>query len=75
MSSSHNTSAFPCPIAVGPAGDIYQPDQEQMGMTLRDYFAAFALQAIIHLTASQGEEGIAKRAYSMADVMLKVRQT
>ena len=42
-----------------------------MGMTLRDYFAAKAMQALmngnyLHLTA--------KQAYEMADAMLKARE-
>ncbi|PCI04593.1 MAG: hypothetical protein COB78_09890 [Hyphomicrobiales bacterium] len=34
-------SAFPEPIAIGPAGDVYY--SEHHGMTLRDYFAGQAL--------------------------------
>jgi hypothetical protein len=43
------------------------------GMTLRDYFAAAALQGnLIEPTASNDE--IAKYAYSLADAMLKAKE-
>ena len=43
------------------------------GMTLRDYFAAAALQGnLIEPTASN--EDVAKYAYSLADAMLKARE-
>ena len=45
----------------------------QGGMTLRDYFAAKAMQTIAanpHWT----EEGIAEAAYKQADAMLKARE-
>lgn len=46
----------------------------QSGMTLRDYFAAKAMQsACVVLPDSVSEQVIAKRAYSMADAMLKAR--
>jgi hypothetical protein len=45
------------------------------GMTLRDYFAAKAMQAElqdgVHIDAMPT---VAKRAYKMADVMLKARE-
>lgn len=45
------------------------------GMTLRDYFAAKALQAHLTHDGSDGanELGVAKWAYEMADAMLKAR--
>ena len=43
------------------------------GMTLRDYFAAKAMQAWISRGDDSGENGIAKWAYEMADAMLKAR--
>ena len=43
------------------------------GMTLRDYFAAAALQGnLIEPTANNDE--VAKWAYSLADAMLKARK-
>ena len=52
--------------------------QDHRGMTLRDYFAAKAMQsyitgAIIN-KVSIGDEDIAKDAYKMAEVMLTERE-
>jgi hypothetical protein len=56
------------------------------GMTLRDYFAAKAMQGIYacpdHVTEPDGSDGpdpltdidIARLAYAMADAMLKARE-
>ena len=53
------------------------------GMTLRDYFAAKAMQAVLTspiLMAAVGSKGgsakqhIAKQSYEMADAMLKARE-
>lgn len=41
------------------------------GMTLRDYFAAKAMQALIHKNYF---DVAAKEAYQMADAMLKARE-
>ena len=60
----NNQPAFPAP-----AGVAHITDQ---GMTLRDYFAAKAMQTMLHGTTSR--ENIAKYAYSMADAMLKARE-
>lgn len=59
-------------------------DCTQSGMTLRDYFAAKAMQAVLLkwppvLTEDQDAirrdtEEIARGAYAMADAMLKERQ-
>jgi hypothetical protein len=52
--------------------------REQSGMTLRDYFAAKAMQGL--LAQSQGTalgsavEAAADYAYAMADAMLKARE-
>jgi hypothetical protein len=48
------------------------------GMTLRDFFANSAMQAFIHEVfanniADHGCESVAKKAYYMADAMLKAR--
>jgi hypothetical protein len=48
------------------------------GMTLRDYFAAKAMQAFIHevyadTIADHGCESIARKSYYMADQMIKAR--
>jgi len=55
---------------------------QEEGMTLRDYFAAKALQGWLasyegdstHPVIHGGAEGVAKNAYAMADAMLKARE-
>jgi len=49
--------AFPCGL--------------QSGMTLRDYFAAKAMQGLMDAAMPMSE--IASEAYAMADLMLKAR--
>ncbi len=63
-----------------PVQSVYIEDQEtnSRGMTLRDYFAAKAMQGLLrqypdHLMNSPANE-VACDAYSMADAMLKARE-
>lgn len=79
---SKDIPAFPVPL---PSGQTYGQHQEFDGMTLRDYFAAKAMQGD---WASQNEhtgqytngepgDSIAQRAvlfYRMADAMLEARK-
>ena len=79
----NNPQAFPRPHSVDDVDfDISYP--AHAGMTLRDYFAAKAMQIIL---ASQYEDGIyvgdldndseyvcANSAYIMADAMLEARE-
>ena len=44
------------------------------GMTLRDYFAAKALQGLLASNVKDTKDKFAKNAYEMADVMLKARE-
>ena len=62
-----NQPAFPAP-----AGVAHITEQ---GMTLRDYFAAKAMQAIItnHKLEDCDDFVIAANAYQLADFMLKAR--
>jgi hypothetical protein len=77
MSAQDNGGpAFPDSVAVGPAGDLYG----STGMTLRDYFAAKAMQAMITKSSGQDSTGgkagvplIAGYAYEFADAMLAER--
>ena len=55
-------SAFPSP---------YDDDE---GMTLRDYFAAKAMQGLLASTTSSNGMVIAKDAYLLADAMLEARE-
>jgi hypothetical protein len=56
----------------------YQESYGQMmavgGMTLRDYFAAKAMQGIQTSKSSTDDYHIAKYAYKLADEMLKARK-
>ena len=53
----------------------------QMGMSLRDYFAAKAMQSLvldrknINFTEGNKSEWIAEMAYEYADAMIKARDT
>jgi hypothetical protein len=74
----------------GPAFPGLHPSKEchfqDSGMSLRDYFAAKAMQGIYacpdHVTEPDGSDGpdpltdidIARLAYAMADAMLKARE-
>ena len=53
------------------------PDWTKDGMTLRDYFAAKAMQAIVstvpHIAEINPEHAVIK-AYEYADAMLKARE-
>jgi hypothetical protein len=65
--SNTNTGgpAFPCPtISIG----------QHQGMTLRDYFAAKAMQGMMHDVTQPVGEVIAAWAYEVADAMLKARE-
>lgn len=69
--------AFPAVKII--SGDHYNPPikTHYPGMTLRDYFAAAALQGQINntlpISSDEGRRLIAERAYRLADVMLKER--
>jgi hypothetical protein len=60
----NNPPAFPTGTGV-----LYNP-----GMTLRDYFAAKAMQAMETRNASGTDHSRAIRAYEMADAMMKARE-
>jgi hypothetical protein len=65
-----NQPAFPQPI---------NPSEQGRGMTLRDYFAAKAMQAFINRDEWQSTVGEISRntafnAYAMADAMMEERE-
>ena len=69
--------AFPF-IELDAAGSVYQQHE---GMTLRDYFAAKAMQGMIayhgdkmHIVDSDGRTSLHFAAYDHADAMLKARE-
>ena len=55
--------AFPQPI---------NPSEQGRGMTLRDYFAAKAMQAMTH-RGEANVQMVAIQAYALADAMMKAR--
>ena len=58
--------AFPCHPGID--NPMYD------GMTLRDYFAAKAMQSFIQDYVYDNSDVIAARAYTLADAMLKARE-
>jgi len=71
MTTNTGGPAFPTTKPLEHWGD---PNQ---GMTLRDYFAAKAMQGMLaysYLHPLSMEAGCARDAYQMADAMLKARQ-
>jgi hypothetical protein len=59
----NNPQAFPCEIDLD--RDV------QLGMTLRDYFAA---KAMLRTSVGSSYEQLAKTAYEIADAMMKARE-
>ena len=58
-------------------GDLNDCPTINLGMTLRDYFAAKAMQACFGApleASAEGKDYIAMHAYKMADAMLKARE-
>lgn len=74
--------AFPCVYYSDPIGSIGPQITIKGGMTLRDYFAAAALQGLLgnsefHVETDVESEipnAIATYAYQAADAMLKARE-
>lgn len=70
MKRTNVDPAFPVPY-----------DSELQGITIRDYFAAMAMQAIITIRPNTFREGegfgsdVAMDAYFMADAMMVERET
>jgi hypothetical protein len=62
-----NEAAFPCFDYIAQDGK-----ENPKGMTLRDYFAAKAMQALIDNDGLFSE--IPAQAYALADAMLKARE-
>ena len=46
----------------------------ETGMTLRDYFAAKAMQSLVLVKADSSWEDIVQRAWDCADVMIEMRE-
>ncbi|EPF6612188.1 hypothetical protein RFG51_004841 [Klebsiella aerogenes] len=67
MSKDNGGPAFPSSASEGCGSSV-----DRSGMTLRDYFAAKAMQAMI--AAREPDGAIPGWAYGMADEMLKARE-
>ena len=72
------TLAFPMSALVYNYDDKTPDTIVNEGMTLRDYFAAKALQGFIQYSAAKGiytppDNELASTAYQLADAMLKAR--
>ncbi|MGK6416844.1 hypothetical protein ACFGD2_012090 [Citrobacter freundii] len=74
MSNKTGGRAFPCDSIVerDEVGHLHGFEVSSGGMTLRDYFAAKAMQAMI--TAHEPQGAIPGWAYEMADEMLRARE-
>lgn len=76
MSKNTGGPAFPPPRDTALRAGI-NPQSGALGMTLRDYFAAKAMQADLEYQGLEGREDlfhIAAMAYQMADAMLEARE-
>jgi hypothetical protein len=56
-------------------GPAFPVETGHAGMSLRDYFAAKAMQGMMANTWNQNYEAWAKHAYMLADAMLKERES
>ncbi|EPJ8280177.1 hypothetical protein KE017_004830 [Citrobacter freundii] len=73
MSKQNNGGpAFPCSARLV-APDTYE-HLTNGGMTLRDYFAAKAMQAVLVNGYFDKFESVASDAYKLADAMLRARE-
>jgi hypothetical protein len=76
MSINDGGPAFPLPAVMGEREVISSSDYGEGGISMRDYFAAKAMQAILSspncpIEIYTGE--IAKESYMVADAMIKAR--
>jgi hypothetical protein len=71
-----NISAFPRPFSVDETTSSFPSSQlypAYSGMTLRDYFAAKAMQGLLASDVYAPIEKFATQAYAMADKMMEAR--
>lgn len=66
--------AFPTSSGWNPNGDWVADNSVNDGMTLRDYFAAKAMQGLLACDIYAPKDQFAKNAYAMADAMMKARE-
>ena len=58
----------------GPAFPLNLKEKWYEGMSLRDYFAAKAMQGLLSSDVEASIEQFAAKSYEMADAMLKARE-
>lgn len=75
MSIPDGGPAFPTSCCPGECKDAHEVDAPGEGMSLRDYFAAGALQGLLalHLQTFSPIQASAELAYKYADAMIKER--
>jgi hypothetical protein len=75
QSSSINWSTDMTDIPAFPHTIEHLHEPKTTGMTLRDYFAAKAMQGLVENANWRGmpEDALAKAAYDMANTMMKAR--
>jgi hypothetical protein len=74
MNNDKGGWAFPRPASEGHQHGMHSP---QEGMTLRDYFAAKAMAAILgspHIPYEFEDDVLTSMSYRVADAMLKARE-
>lgn len=69
-----NTGGPAFPLVTPKVGDPINDHLVAQGMTLRDYFAAKAMQGFQEQWVYDNSDEIASKAYKMADAMLKARE-
>jgi hypothetical protein len=70
-----NWTAFPFQITLPNADGKTETTHYNAGMTLRDYFAAKAMQSLLSSDyGGEGCNGVAIDAYDIADAMMKARE-
>ena len=70
----NNPPAFPIPRHTRHFDDSQGAYMQDDGMTLRDYFAAKALQGLLAGTSTSNGDVIVRDSYAIADAMLKARE-
>lgn len=74
----HGGPAFPCDFTTeapsGISATLAFVKASTAGMTLRDYFAAKALQALLHPGGRHSFDATVKLSYGIADAMLAERE-
>ena len=75
MNNETGGPAFPGPSDYGIEGNPIYDEKMYLGMTLRDYFAAKAMQSMCYEVSRYDQFlAVAKDAYKMADAMLEARK-